>query len=53
VGEKHGKYVKLPDDDLRALYLWLDAKVPFYGTYDEEALEAQRFARAVAPPSLQ
>jgi hypothetical protein len=53
VGEKHGQYVKLPDADLRALYLWLDAQVPFYGTYEEEGLAAQKLARAVPPPPLQ
>jgi hypothetical protein len=52
-GDKHGQYVKLPDNDLRVVYLWLDAKVPFYGTYEEEELEAQRLARAVPPPPLQ
>jgi hypothetical protein len=52
-GEKHGKYVQVPDADLRVLYLWLDAQVPFYGTYEEEALEAQRLGRAVPPPRLQ
>lgn len=53
VGEKHGHYVQVPDADLRALYLWLDAQVPFYGTYEEEDLAAQRLARAVPPPPLQ
>ena len=52
-GEKHGQYVKLPDADLRAIYLWLDAQVPFYGTYEEEELVAQKLARAVPPPPLQ
>jgi hypothetical protein len=53
VGEKHGRYVKLPEADLRAIYLWLDAQVPFYGTYEEEDLAAQKLARAVPPPPLQ
>jgi hypothetical protein len=52
-GEQHGKYVKLPDAELRAVYLWLDAHVPFYGTYEEEDLESQRLGRAVPPPPLQ
>ncbi|HNQ88688.1 MAG TPA: hypothetical protein PKM73_08750 [Verrucomicrobiota bacterium] len=51
--ENHGQSVQLPDADLRAIYLWLDAQVPFYGTYEEEQLAAQRLARAVPPPSLQ
>jgi hypothetical protein len=53
VGEKHARYVKLPDADLRAIYLWLDAQIPFYGTYEEEGLAAQKLARAVSPPQLQ
>ncbi len=53
VGEKHRHYVKLPDGDLRALYLWLDAQAPFYGTYEEDDLAAQKLARAVPPPPLQ
>jgi hypothetical protein len=52
-GEKHGKYVKLPDEALRVVYLWLDAHVPFYGTYEEKDLEAQRLGHAVPPPALQ
>jgi hypothetical protein len=52
-GEKHGKYVKVPDKDLRTIYLWLDAHVPFYGTYEASDLEAQRLGRAVPPPPLQ
>ena len=52
-GEKHGKYVKVPDEDLRTIYLWLDAHVPFYGTYEEKDDKAQRLGRAVPPPSLQ
>ena len=52
-GEKHGQYVQVPDDDLRAVYLWLDAQVPFYGTYEEKDLVAQKLARAVPPPPLQ
>ena len=52
-GEKHGGYVQVPDEDLRVLYLWLDAQAPFYGTYAEEHLEAQRLARSVPAPPLQ
>ncbi len=52
-GEKHGQYVKLPDADVRAIYLWLDAQIPFYGTYEEEGLAAQKLARTVPPPQLQ
>ncbi len=27
--------------------------VPFFGTYEEEALQAQRLGQAVTPPQLQ
>ncbi len=53
VGEKHRKYVQLTDEDLRTFYLWLDAQVPFYGTYEEQDLAAQRLGRAVPPAPLQ
>jgi hypothetical protein len=52
-GEKHRKYVEVPDEDLRKIYLWLDAHVPFYGTYEEKDLVAQRLGQAVPPPPLQ
>ncbi|MCY2953443.1 MAG: hypothetical protein NTU53_15915, partial [Planctomycetota bacterium] len=52
-GEKHGRYVKVPDEDLRKIYLWLDANAPFYGTYEENDLVAQKLGRAVPPPPLQ
>jgi hypothetical protein len=53
VSEKHRKHVVLPDEELRTFYLWLDAHVPFYGTYEELDLESQRRGLAVAPPPLQ
>jgi hypothetical protein len=43
----------LPEASQRAIYLWLDAHVPFYGTYEEEALRAQRQGLAISPPELQ
>ncbi|MBN2477012.1 MAG: hypothetical protein JXB62_20560 [Pirellulales bacterium] len=52
-GEEHGKYLDLPEEDLRTFYLWLDAHVPFYGTYEEEGLRAQQLGLAVSPPLLQ
>lgn len=52
-GPEHGRYVKLPDDELRTLYLWLDANAPFYGTYEEQDLHAQQHGQAVPPPPLQ
>jgi len=53
VGEQHGRHVQVPDEDLRTVYLWLDAQVPFYGTYEAEPLAAQRLGHAVPPPALQ
>ena len=52
-GQKHGKYIRLPDEDLRTIYIWLDAHVPFYGTYEEKDLQLQRLGLDVPPPSLQ
>jgi len=34
--------IGLPENDRRALYLWMDANVPFYGTYDPAEQMAQR-----------
>jgi hypothetical protein len=45
--------VSLPDADLRTFYLWLDAQVPFYGSYEESDLAAQRLGQAVPPPRLE
>ncbi|MBM4000504.1 MAG: hypothetical protein FJ297_13370 [Planctomycetes bacterium] len=53
VGPNHGKHVELPDHELRTIYLWLDAQVPFFGTYEDDALDAQRRGHAISPPSLQ
>jgi len=52
-GQQHRKYVELPDEQLRTFYLWLDAHVPFYGTYEEDDLKAQKQGLAVLPPPLQ
>lgn len=49
----HRKYAELPDEQSRTLYLWLDSNVPFFGTYEEKDLQAQRLGLAVAPPPLQ
>jgi hypothetical protein len=51
--EKHRGYVELPDEYLRIFSLWLDAHVPFYGTYETSDLEAQRLGLPVLPPALQ
>ncbi len=51
--DHHRQYVPLPDEVLRTFYLWLDAHVPFYGSYEVEDLRAQKMGRAIAPPELQ
>ena len=49
----HARHVTLsPEDDL-CLTLWLDANVPFYGTYEKETQLAQQTGQAVPPPSVQ
>ena len=40
--ENHGKKLNLTDLDRRAIYLWLDGNVPFYGTGDAEEQKRQR-----------
>jgi len=49
----HKQHVELPQEDHLRLCLWLDANVPFYGTYEKEAQVAQQAGRAVPPPELQ
>jgi hypothetical protein len=51
-GRKHVE-VKVPDEDLRKVYLWQDAIFPFYGSYEEKSRAAQRRGEAVPPPRLQ
>ena len=51
--DKHSQYVQVPDQDLRTIYLWLDAHVPFFGTYEVEGLQAQRLGRPAPVPQLQ
>jgi hypothetical protein len=49
----HAQHVTLsPEDDL-CLTLWLDANVPFYGTYEKETQLAQQAGQAVPPPAMQ
>jgi hypothetical protein len=40
--DKNHRDIGLNDSDRRALYLWMDANVPFYGTYDHAEQAAQR-----------
>jgi len=47
-GDRHRKRVKLTDAQRRRIYIWLDANVPFYGTYESAAL-AQAVGRPARP----
>lgn len=49
----HGPKITLTEKDRRRIYLWLDANVPFYGTYNPEAQQGQRAGLPVPPPSFQ
>ena len=51
--ETHAECVQMPREDYVRLCIWLDANVPFYGTYDKEAQLAQRDGQAVPPPAVQ
>jgi hypothetical protein len=50
---KHGPPLRLPAEDIRRIYLWLDANAPFYGTYTEPEQLAQRRGEPVPPPAVQ
>jgi hypothetical protein len=49
----HAECVRMPREDYLRLCIWLDANVPFYGTYEQDAQLAQKAGRAVPPPRLQ
>ncbi len=49
----HAEHVNLPRADYERLALWLDANVPFYGTYGKEAQLAQQAGHPVPPPAIQ
>ncbi|HEY5913428.1 MAG TPA: hypothetical protein VJA21_22810 [Verrucomicrobiae bacterium] len=49
----HRAEVKWADAERRRLYLWLDANVPFYGTYDKADQLAQREGKSINPPEFQ
>jgi len=49
----HRKEVQLSDEERRIIYLWLDANVPFYGTYDRQMQMAQRRGELIPLPDLQ
>ena len=50
---RHAAEVQLAAEDRERLLLWLDANVPFYGTYREADQQAQRDGRQIPPPKLQ
>ena len=49
----HAKALTLSDEDRRTLYLWLDANVPFYGSYDPDEQARQHNGEAIDVPALQ
>ncbi len=49
----HTKHVHLPKEERRRIYIWLDANVPFYGTYEQAQQLAQKDGQAVPPPLMQ
>jgi hypothetical protein len=49
----HARQVELPPEDCLHLCIWLDANVPFYGTYEKDAQVAQKAGQAVPPPPVQ
>jgi hypothetical protein len=54
LGDDHHRLkLEMPDSDLRRLTIWLDANVPFYGTYHDETRSRQLAGETVDPPALQ
>ncbi len=49
----HREAVTLDRESLLRLTLWLDANVPFYGTYDNDQRAQQRAGQLIAMPELQ
>ena len=47
------KDIGLSEEDRRAIYLWLDANIPFYGTYDPAEQAKQLRGEQIEPPALQ
>jgi|GEM_PF-6891015 hypothetical protein len=45
--------IGLPEQARRTLYLWMDANVPFYGTYDRQEQLAQLQGALIPPPKSQ
>jgi len=49
----HRPELKWSDAERRRIYLWLDANVPFYGTYSHEEQVVQLQGQPIAPPRAQ
>ena len=49
----HAGQVRLGDEDLRRIYIWLDGNAPFYGTYSGAQQQAQHRGEVVPPPRIQ
>ena len=49
----HRPELKWTDGERRRIYLWLDANVPFYGTYSPAEHLAQREGKSVPVPAVQ
>lgn len=49
----HATKVNLSEADRRRLYLWLDANVPFYGTYSHDEQIAQKRGESIPPARFQ
>ena len=51
--ENHGEKIGLSDTDRRALCLWMDANIPFYGTAQGEYRAMEREGKPVPMPPVQ
>ena len=49
----HKDKMNLSDEDRRVLYFWIDANVPFYGSYDPNEQQKQLRGEKIAKPALQ
>ncbi|MBR2586414.1 MAG: hypothetical protein IKE64_13390 [Thermoguttaceae bacterium] len=51
--DENHRGIDLSDTDRRNIYLWLDANVPFYGSYDPAEQAKQREGKQIDLPPLQ
>lgn len=51
--KNHNSKIGWSDNDKRKLYLWLDANIPFYGTYDRNEQLVQREGKPITPSAFQ